>query len=142
MAIVIQSGAQEGSSTGYSVDSNMNEVSLIVETANTWIPVQTFNSSINFAIAQTTLTGTTAGSAIWSMPFQGASYKKVIIYFSAYENDTTTAQSITYPTAFVHTPIVSSNGSGLSFTSTISVLTITAPDATTTYTGFVIIEGY
>ncbi len=96
----------------------------------------------NSGITIQTLAGTTAGSVIYSMPFAGDNYKKFIAYFNGYENDTTTNQTITFPVAFANTPIIVANNTGLSLSASTTTLTITAPDNTTLYTGWVIIEGY
>ncbi len=87
------------------------------------------------------LTGTTAGTVEYVMPEQGT-YKKFVAYANGYENDTTTAQSITFPVAFANVPVVTTNTSGLTVSVTTTTLTITAPDVTTTYTGYVIVEGF
>jgi len=88
------------------------------------------------------LAGTTAGTLYYVEPFTLGNYKKVIVNVSGYENDTTTNQSITYPTAFATVAAVTSNTSGLTVSTTITALTITAPDSTTVYNGVITIEGY
>ena len=97
---------------------------------------------LNLGALQTTIAGTTAGSIIASQPFQGTSYKKVVIYLSGYENDTTTAQTYTYDTAFTNTPIITANNSGLTPTTVSTTAISFNPDNTTAYTGFIILEGY
>ena len=67
--------------------------------------------------------------------------KKFTAYIDAYENDTTTNQTITFPTAYTYTPAVSVNTTGLTVSATTTTLTITAPDATTTYSGVIVVEG-
>jgi len=95
----------------------------------------------NTATPQTTLTGSTAGSITYSMPTAEGAYKKFVAYASGYENDTATAQTISFPVAFVNTPYVATAPSGL--ISSISTTGITlASGTTTTYTGWIIIEGY
>ena len=98
--------------------------------------------SIDSSVPQTTLTGSTAGSIVWSMPFQGSSYKRFIAYFDAYENDTTTAQTISYPTAFTETPVISTNSASVPGVTTTATELSIDPDTTTAYTGWVIVEGY
>lgn len=88
------------------------------------------------------LAGTTAGTLYYVEPFTLGNYKKVIVNVSGYENDTTTNQNITYPTAFATVAAVTSNTSGLTVSTTITTLTITAPDSTTVYNGVITIEGY
>ena len=90
---------------------------------------------------QTTLTGTTAGSIVWSQPFQSGSYKKFIGYASGYENTTATAQTITYPTAFTETPIITANGTGMTLSASTTALTLPASMGATV-SGFIIIEGF
>lgn len=91
--------------------------------------------SVNIDIPQTTITGTTSGSLICSMPYQGTSYKKVIIYCNGYENDTTTVQTYSFPTPFLVQPYVNINQSGLPGTVTTESISF-SPDVTTIYTGF------
>ena len=90
---------------------------------------------------QTTLTGTTAGSIVWSQPFQSGSYKKFIGYASGYENTTATAQTITYPTAFTETPMILGNSTGMTLSTSTSALTLPA-SMSASATGWIIIEGY
>lgn len=93
--------------------------------------------------ASATLTGTTAGSVLFTMPQQGV-YKKFVAYFNGYENNTTTAQTITFPTAFSNTPVITTNmlgDQGLPVTVNTTELTIKAPDNTTAYTGLLFVEG-
>ena len=92
----------------------------------------------------TALAGATAGSVTWQMPAQGVDgvgYKKFVAYADAYENDTTTNQTITFPTAYTYTPAVTVNTTGLTVSATTTTLTITAPDATTTYSGVIEVVG-
>lgn len=85
--------------------------------------------------------GTTAGTVYWVMPFQGSGYKKVLVYLDGYENDTGTAQTITYPTAFVQTPNIYNPAGVAGVTTTTTELSID-PDNTTAYTGWIVVEGY
>jgi len=124
--IIEPSGAQEGANTTYQP--------LAIEEFATIVP-----SLVNLSTATNTLAGTTAGSAIWNMPYQGSGYKKVIVYLNGYENTTTTAQTITFPTAFTYTPIVTTSISGVSASTT--ALTLPA-SMTATATGYVIVEGF
>ena len=87
-----------------------------------------------------TLAGATAGTIDYAMPEQGT-WKKFMAIAAGYENDTTTAQTITFPVAFTNTPIVTQNTSGLTVSVSTTTLTITAPDATTTYSGYIFVEG-
>ena len=74
------------------------------------------------------------------MPQQGNG-KEVILTFDAYENDTTTAQTIDFPTPFAVAPLVLGNNTGLTITASTTGVTITAPDNTTTYSGTAVIMG-
>ena len=87
-----------------------------------------------------TLTGITAGSIVSTQPQQGA-YKKFVAQAVGYENDTSTAQTISFPKAFVNQPVITTNTTGLSLSVSTTALTINAPDATTTYSGLIIVEG-
>ena len=97
-------------------------------------------SQINNNNVVTTLAGTTSGSIIWNMPEQGQS-KKVIIYFNAYENDTTTPQVITFPIPFTYIPSEVNAGGTTGIIVTATDISID-PDTTTTWTGYYILEGY
>ena len=88
----------------------------------------------------TTLAGTTAGNIYWAQPERGT--RKVFTAVAdAYENDTTTDQTITFPVAYTYTPAVVINTTGLTVSATTTTLTITAPDATTTYSGVIEVVG-
>jgi len=87
------------------------------------------------------LAGTTAGNVTYRQINLGG-VKIVILFFNGYENDTTTNQSITFPIAYVNAPTVVAGNSTLpALSASTTTLTITAPDATTTYTGTALIIG-
>ena len=88
------------------------------------------------------LSGTTAGSISWSMPFQGSAYKKFIAYLNGYENDTTTAQTISFPVAFSDTPVIVVNSASVPSVTVSTTEISLAPDTTTAYTGWIIVEGF
>jgi hypothetical protein len=96
--------------------------------------------SINSSLV-TTLSGTTAGSVKWSQYMQGQ-FKAFAAQFLSYENNSTTSQTITFPTPFVNTPVTVTNTTGLTITVTTTTLTIGAPNNTTTYSGIVKVEGF
>lgn len=90
---------------------------------------------------QTSLSGTTSGNVISSMPIQANTYKKFVAFFNAYENaNLTVAQTISYPTAFTQTPVITINIDPQCTTNT-TVLTLPI-GMIATISGFVIVEGY
>jgi len=89
-----------------------------------------------------TTNGTTAGTVTMNNTNYSPNYKKYVITFSGYENDTTTNQTISFPLPFSSYALISGNNTGLTISTTTSGITITAPNSTTTYSGIVIIEGY
>ena len=104
------------------------------------------SGTVNYSVenpntSQNTLTGTSAGSIIWSQPMQGSALKLVVLYASGYENTTTTAQSISFTKAFTNTPAVLVNTTGMSIT--VSATGVTLPASmTAAVTGWIIIAGY
>jgi polyferredoxin len=73
------------------------------------------------------------------MPFQGSTYKKVVIYVNALVNATST--SYTFPTAFTKTPAITYVPSGDAALITLSTTVVTFAVGTFV-SGFVTIEGY
>jgi len=112
----------------FTVDEITNNTSSDTSTAN--LPILSSAS------------GTTAGTVDIRFTEYASSHKKLIITFSGYENDTTTAQTIDFPLAFATSALISGNNTGLTISATTSGITITAPDSTTLYNGIVIVEGY
>ena len=143
--ITINSSAGSDSSYSLEISSYANGVIFYITayTGNVWVngSITTKGGILN-DVSQTTITGTTAGSAVCSMPEQGSSYKKVIVYLDGYENDSTTAQTYTFPTAFSNTPAVSTNSASVPGVTVSTTKLSLAPDTTTAYTGWIIIEGY
>jgi hypothetical protein len=108
----------------------------IVDTTGDWTFTASVTSpTLKSTAPQTTITGS-AGSSVCSQPFQGSSYKKVIIYLNGYTNNGT--QTYTFPTAFTHTPVAVYTAAGA--TPTISTTTVSVSSTTTT--GYVILEGF
>ena len=98
-------------------------------------------TTLNPNTTQNTLTGTSAGSIVWSQPLQGSALKLVIMYANGYENTTTTAQTITFTKAFTNTPAVLVNTTGM--TITVSTTGVTLPTSmTAAASGWIIIAGY
>lgn len=100
------------------------------------------DKAINQASSPASFAGTTAGTVYWNMPFQGAGYKKVVVYLSGYENDTTTAQTITFPTAFTDTPYIAANTASVPGVTVSTTALSINPDSTSTYSGWLVIEGF
>lgn len=90
--------------------------------------------------APTSLAGTTAGTIQWSMPEQGTAYKKFVGVLVGYENTTTTAQTIAFPTAFANPPTITSQPSGFGATATTTTLTLPT-GMSAAVNGVVVIEG-
>jgi len=93
-------------------------------------------------IPTNTVNGTTAGTVTTHLTSYGSYYKKYVIAFSGYENDTATNQTINYPLSFSSYAVITGNNTGLTISTTTSGITITSPNSTTTYSGIVIVEGY
>jgi|GEM_PF-3283111 len=91
---------------------------------------------------QSSTNGTTAGTVSMDAVEYRVEYKKYVITFSGYENDTTTNQTINFPLPFSTSAVITGNNTGLTISATTSGITITAPNSTTTYSGIVIIEGW
>jgi hypothetical protein len=92
---------------------------------------------LNLASTQTTVSGSTSGTAIFSEPFAGTSFKRVVIYLNALLG----TASYTYPTAFTDTPsCVATSAVACSVLTSTSTTAVTVTGATTT--GFIFLEGY
>jgi len=98
------------------------------------------DDAINFNATQTVLNGSVSGTMVCSMPFQGASYKKVVIYLNAINSS---GVSYTFPTPFTNTPAILFNNQ-LGTTIVVGTATTTdyTPSSLVTRTGFIIIEGF
>ena len=97
----------------------------------------TIDSPINITAVETDITGSTSGHAYFSQPFQGATYKKVVIRCAALLG----TASYTYPVAFSYTPVVMMT-SGLATTKVTSLSTTTCTITGAVDSGFIFIEGY
>ena len=92
--------------------------------------------NVSIASNPTTVNGSIAGSAIFSQPFQGSAFKKVMIYCNALNG----TASYTFPTAFTYTPVaLSTNGLSTALVTTLNTTTCTVTG--TTSTGIITIEG-
>ena len=86
--------------------------------------------------SQTTVNGLT-GTAVWSMPFQGSSYKKFLVYLTGF---TSAGTVITFPTAFSKAPVVYGDAAAIAIAvTTTTTTTLTSVGAVA---GFIIIDGY
>lgn len=105
--------------------------------AGTSMNVGVSGANIISAGGQTTYNGSIAGTAVWSMPFQGASYKLFIIYYAALHD---AGGTITFPVTFTKTPNIHGDTAATGITTaTTTTLTIALTAATS---GFAIVEGY
>lgn len=91
---------------------------------------------VNLQAAQSTIGGATSGNMVCSQPFQGASYKKVVINLAALLGNA----SYTFPVAFAIKPDYFIGGAAASASVSVSTTAITVTGATST--GVIILEGY
>ena len=99
--------------------------------------VMDVNGALMPRVARTTYTGSVSGSAAYSMPFRGQSYKKFLINLQALHD---AGGTITYPTAFTKQPYLYGDAAAVAVSSTSTTQLTLA--VTVGVTGNVFVEGY
>ena len=124
-----------GTITGYVLSSStsINGNTLNVTDVNT---DNVNNVNIINMTTEQFLRGGTTGDLICSQPFQGTSYKKVVICLDSFDG----TNSFTYLTAFSKVPVITTNSS-TSYVTSLSTTSVTVTTASSTST-FIILEGF
>jgi Pectate lyase superfamily protein len=89
----------------------------------------------------TTVMGTTSGQMQWSEPVSGGPVKQMMLNFQAYDNDSSTAQTISIPFGFVSAPGTSGSCPSSSFSVSTSTVSLPKSMGGTPYTGQCIVMG-
>lgn len=127
-------GAANATALGNGATSNTANV---IQLGNTSVVGVSTSGAFNSSATQTTVSGSTSGSCIFSQPMAGLSLSKIVIYCNALVG----TASYTYPTAFTNTPaILTTNGPASSVVTSLTTTAVTITGATTT--GFIFLEGY
>ena len=92
---------------------------------------------ISSAIPQVTYTGSVSGSAVSSMPFQGASYKKFLVNLQSLVD---AGGVITFPVPFLTQPFIYGDSAAIAVAS--ASLTALTLSATADISGNIFVEGY
>jgi len=89
----------------------------------------------------TIVNGKTSGTIEWVQDLR-ATVKRVVINFTSYVNSSGTADVIVFPKAFRKTPIITANSANISGVTLSATQISINPNNSTTYNGYIIIEGF
>ncbi len=122
--------------TGLTVQTSSLDLNLVGSGGGNHVVIDaTGGGTVKLKTDQTTVNCSTSGSVVFSQPFGGTGYKKIMIYLNACNG----TASYTYPVAFTHAPqILSQTLAATAGSPSTSAVTITG----TTHTGFVELDGF